>query len=294
MNTRHVAATREGSAAPSFERAADTAVSGVPLSGRPRSSAGIRRIFHRVVSISVVPPIVSLLGVIGIWYAVVLLGNMPTYILPRPDVVLRALVDMRGPIATATVQTLEVIVLGFAIACGVAMPLGIGIAFSGIFARFIYPPIVAAHAIPAIALAPLFLVWFGFGIVPKIVIAALITFFPVLIGTVGGLVAIDPDLIRLARVAGASRIRVFRKIRVPCALPEVFDGLKVGMTLCVIGAVVGEFTAGTEGLGYLIQSAEGLQEAPLAFATIVVLAGLSLILFYLVIVVERLCLKQRR
>jgi NitT/TauT family transport system permease protein len=212
--------------------------------------------------------------------------------MPSPGEVAREMYRSRHLLWRGALTTFKEVLIGFAIACGVAFPIGIAIAFSRILARLIYPLIVASQSVPVVAIAPLFLVWFGFGILPKVLVAALIAFFPIVIATVAGLRVIDEFMLHMARASGAPRFRIFRKIRVPIALPNIFSGLKLAITFSVIGAVVGEFVAGTSGLGYIVQNAEGNQQTGLAFAAIVLLGAVSLCLFYLVEAVEHRMIKQ--
>ena len=154
--------------------------------------------------------------------------------------------------------------------------------------KLTYPLLVATQAVPKVAVAPLFLVWFGFGEAPKIATAALIAIFPVIVDTAVGLRAIDPDMVRLAKSMRAGPLKTFWKVRLPIALPNIFAGLKMAMTFSVIGAVVGEFVAGTTGLGYLIQAATGTMQTTVAFASIVLLSIIGIVLFVIVEVFERI------
>jgi NitT/TauT family transport system permease protein len=155
---------------------------------------------------------------------------------------------------------------------------------------YVYPLLVFSQSIPKIAIAPLFVVWFGVGILPKILAAFLLGFFPVVVSSVQGFKSVDPEMLDLVRALEASRLQVFRVVSLPHALPSIFAGLKVSITLAVVGAVVGEFVGATSGIGFVVQHSIGNVELPLMFAALVVLALIGVILFWIVDVVERLAI----
>jgi NitT/TauT family transport system permease protein len=160
--------------------------------------------------------------------------------------------------------------------------------------RALFPLLVAANAVPKIAVAPLLIVWLGFGSVPKIVMVFLISFFPVVVAAASGLASMPAELGELARSLSASRRQTFVKLRIPWALPQIFIGLKVGITLAVVGAVVGEFSGGDQGLGYVIVASGSSADTALAFAAMTLLALMSVTLFYAVSATERLLLPWAR
>ena len=162
------------------------------------------------------------------------------------------------------------------------------IAYSKLVESFVYPLLVFSQSIPKIAVAPLFVVWFGFGIVPKVIAAFLLGFFPVVVSTVMGFKSVEQDMVDLARSMGSTRLQMFFKISLPQALPAIFSGMKVSITLAVVGAVVGEFVGSNSGIGYLLQKANGNFDLPLMFAALVVLSMIGVILFVVIDVVERL------
>jgi NitT/TauT family transport system permease protein len=147
--------------------------------------------------------------------------------------------------------------------------------------------LVFSQSIPKVAIAPLFVVWFGFGLVPKVIAAFLLGFFPVIVGTVQGFKAVEADVIDLARSMGASGLQIFLKFRLPHALPSIFSGLKVSVTLAVVGAVVGEFVGSNSGLGYVMQKSSGTFDLPLMFAALVILSSLGVLLFLIIDLAER-------
>ncbi len=161
------------------------------------------------------------------------------------------------------------------------------ISYSRTVESFVYPLLVFSQSVPKVAIAPLFVVWFGFGIVPKVIAAFLLGFFPVVVSTVQGFKSVEPDVIDLARSMGANPLKIFLKFRLPQALPSIFSGLKVSVTLAVVGAVVGEFVGSNSGIGFVLQRATGTFDLPLMFAALVVLSTLGVLLFLAVELVER-------
>jgi NitT/TauT family transport system permease protein len=182
------------------------------------------------------------------------------------------------------------ILLGFALSVAVGVPLALTIYLWRPFERAVYPLLIASQAVPKVAVAPLFLVWFGFGLLPKVLIAFLIAFFPVVINTVMGLAALEREKVYLAQSMGLGLVATFFKIQLPSALPSIFAGLKISITFAVVGAVVGEFVGGQGGLGYLLLIANGNMDTALLFAGIVALTVLGVVLFALIGLAERLVL----
>jgi NitT/TauT family transport system permease protein len=220
------------------------------------------------------------------WKLIVLLGNFQTFVLPAPEVVatrlLRAWTD--GTIEPHVATTLVEIALGFVVGAGLALPVGYLLARSRLAERVISPYLVAAQATPILALAPLIALWFGTGLASKVIICALIVFFPVAVATMVGIRSVDGELLEMGRAFRASRAQVVTLLEVPGALPSIFGGIRVGATLAVIGAIIGEWAGGETGLGVLINLARGsLFDTPLLFATLVTIAAVG-VTFYLVIV----------
>ncbi|WP_406409386.1 ABC transporter permease [Streptomyces sp. NBC_01643] len=216
---------------------------------------------------------------------------MADYLLPSPAQVASAFRTYHEPLLTNTWSTLEEILLAFVLSIVAGVALAIPIAFSRTVERLSYPLLVMSQAVPKIALGPLFIVWFGFGLMTNVLIAVSVAIFPIIVNTALGLSSLDPDLVRLGRSMGASRWRLFRLVRLPAAMPSIFAGLKVAITLAVIGAVVGEFIVGNVGLGHLTLSASGNQNAPLLFACIISLAVLGILVFAVIDFFERIALR---
>jgi len=232
----------------------------------------------------------SAFAFLAAWKVIVLIGGYPEYILPAPDVVaLRAAVAIKnGTLQPHLVATLEESVIGFAVGALVAVGAGILLAKSLTAERVLSPYLVAAQAIPILALAPLIDIWFGGGLTARVVICALIVFFPIAIATMVGIRSTDPLLVEMARASGARPGQITRLLELPSALPVLFGGLRVGVTLAVIGAVVAEWAGASIGLGVLINIADqGLFDTPLMFVALASLALLGLTFYGLVLVAER-------
>jgi NitT/TauT family transport system permease protein len=243
--------------------------------------------FRRLTSSSLVLGLVSIALITVFWQLAVTIFPIKSYILPSPVEVGSTIVEQFWFQWKHALVTLREVLVGFSLAVVIGVPLAIAITFVPLFEKLFYPVLVATQAVPKVAVAPLFLVWFGFGEAPKVAMAALIAIFPIIIDTAVGLRAIDPDMVRLARSMRAGSVKTFWKVRLPMALPNVFAGFKMAMTFAVIGAVVGEFVAGTEGLGYLIQAAIGSLQTKTAFASIVLLSLMGILLFVVVEAFER-------
>ena len=228
--------------------------------------------------------------VFAAWELTVRLFAMPEYLLPGPEPVFVALAQNIKTLAAQSVWTAATVLAGFLVAAGFAIPLAMLIVISPVLERLLYPPMVATQSIPKIALAPLFIVWFGFGVAPKVAVAFLIAFFPIVIDTIVGLRSIDPAMIQLARSMGAPPYRIFLKLRLPHALPMIFGGLKVASALAVVGALTGEFVGSDRGLGYILVQASGNLNTALLFATLVILSAMAMAFFYLVEMLERIAI----
>lgn len=241
---------------------------------------------------TILAPSLAVLAMFLLWEYGARLFAIPQYLLPGPGAVLQAMqANAPALIEQGWVTTLE-IVLGFGLAILVGVPLAFAIFLFPFFSRAVYPLLVASQAVPKVAVAPLFLVWFGFGLLPKVLIAFLICFFPIVINTVMGLAAIEREKIYLAQSMGLSPTSTFFKIRLPNALPSIFGGLKISITLAVVGAVVGEFVGGDAGLGYLLLTANGNMDTPLLFAGLIALTIIGIAMFMLVEIAERLVLPR--
>lgn len=230
------------------------------------------------------------LALLLLWEAGVRFGEVPAYLLPPPSMILMRIISDYRALFMHTMVTVNEVLIGFALAIAVSIPLAALLAQFRSLERAFYPILVASQTVPKVAIAPLFVVWFGFGLLPKILIAFLICFFPILIDALIGFRSTPKEVIWLARSMGASRRRIFLNFQLPAALPNIFAGLKVASTLAVVGAVVGEFVAADRGLGYQLIVANGMLDVVLSFAILVVLSVVGIVLFALVDLVERLLL----
>jgi NitT/TauT family transport system permease protein len=234
------------------------------------------------------PAALALALLIVAWHWAVVLAGVKEFILPTPVAAFRALFDPAHNWGRNLLVTLYEIVGAFVISGVVGVLLGAAIVWNPWVERVMMPLLVLFNTLPKVALAPLFVIWMGFGVWPNIAIAVTVAFFPVVIGTATGLSLIEPELLDLARVLRGSRWRVFIKIRFPNALPHIFSGLKVSASLAVVGAIVGEFVASDRGLGSVIIAAGVTLSTPAIFAALLLISFLGLALFGLVALVERL------
>jgi NitT/TauT family transport system permease protein len=225
-------------------------------------------------------------AVILAWQILVPVAGLSKFVLPTPlEIAVRMVADW-WLLARHSYVTLLEVVYGFAVAVMIGVPLALSIFYSRPFERAIYPILVAFQTIPKVALAPLLVLYLGYGWAPKIMLAFLISFFPIVISTVVGLQSLDKNLVNLVRSMGANEWQTFFKVRLPAALPSIFGGFKVAVSLAVIGAVIGEYVAAERGLGYLQLQANSLFDTTLNFATVVTISILGVLLYFVVDFVE--------
>lgn len=230
---------------------------------------------------------------IGVWVGAIRVWHLPESTLPSPSRTLAALRDYDTLLWDATVVTLYETLAGFALAVVVSVLLSMVIVLSGWISRLMLPTLVVFNTIPKIALAPLLVIWFGLGANSKIAMAVFLAVFPIVINMVSGLRRVDPVVLEYFRLQRASAFKTMLKARIPNSLPWLLDGMKIALPLAIIGAVVGEFIVSTEGIGFLIITAYGRFNTPLAFAAVFVLAAASLVLYGALSVVSRLLLRNR-
>ena len=234
--------------------------------------------------------LLSLAAFLAVWKLATVIGDYPEFILPAPEAVVErgARAIGSGLLWEHTAVTLLEVVLGFAVGATVAVVTGVALGKSMLVERVLSPYLVAAQAVPILALAPLLDIWFGGGLLARVVICALIVFFPIAIATMVGIRSTDPLLDELLRSLGATSGQRTRLLEIPSALPVLFGGLRVGVTLAVIGAVVAEWAGASVGLGVLINIAnQGLFDTPLMFVALATLAAIGLAFYGLVVLVER-------
>ena len=229
-------------------------------------------------------------SVLLLWELSVILFKPSPLILPAPSTVIAEFLTTPGVFLRHSGFTLAITAAGFSIAVILGVFLAVGIVYSRFLERTVYTLLVALNSIPKVALAPLFVIWLGTGTEPKLAVAVMLAIFPIVIDTVLGLRSVDPDMLNLARVSKASPLQVLWKIRFPCALPSLFAGMKVAISFALVGAIVGEFVAGGNGLGFQILVAQGQFDTARVFVSLLLLGLMGTVLFYAVDFAERLCL----
>ena len=239
-------------------------------------------------------PVVAFLCFLLLWQLVVVVTQVKRFVLPEPLQVLERGYASFDLLVAQTPPTVLAIALGFAGAAIIGIPLAVLIVASRTLESSLYPLIVGSQGVPKVALAPVLIVWFGFGILPKVVLAMLIAFFPIIINTAVGLRSIDPNYLHLVRSMGAPAWRTYTRLLLPSALPQIFAGLKVAMALAIVGAIVGEMVGANSGLGYLLVVANGNLDMALVFAILVWLVAVSLIMIGVIDVAERLSIPWSR
>ena len=265
-------------ATPVAEQSA-TALRAAPYSGRLRRLTG-----------GWAPAALIVLVLLGVWEGYVRLCAVPKWLLPAPSVIAMTLVAHWELLLGHTLVTLLEVVVGFGLALLGGVLLACGIAMSRTLERALYPFVIASQMVPIIVIAPLLLVWVGYGLAPKVIVVALTAFFPIVVNMVDGLQSVDPDAVNLLRTLGASRWQIFVKVQVPASLPLLFSGTRVAMAVSVIGAIIGEWVGSSQGLGYLMIRSKPQFLTERVFAAIVVLSVMGVALFVLVGVVEKLAI----
>ncbi|CAN5692660.1 ABC transporter permease [soil metagenome] len=235
-------------------------------------------------------PFVVLAFVAFLWWLVTNREWVEPYLVPKPRDVAELMIEQRSFLWHHIWITSYETVAGFVLAVAIGQLAAMAIVYSVTIEKALYPILLFAQVVPKIAIAPLFVVWLGFGPAPKILIAALIACFPSVISSGAGLRSVDPEMLELAATMGASKFRTFRKIRFPTSLPHLFSGLKVAATLAVVGAVVGEFVCANAGLGYVLLIANGNLNGPLLFAGLILMTLIGIVMFVAIEVAERVVL----
>jgi putative hydroxymethylpyrimidine transport system permease protein len=239
------------------------------------------------------PPLAVVLVLIGLWELAArwdLIADalsIEPFLVPAPSDVAESLADDRELLIENAWVTVQEVVLGFALAALVGVAFALALHLSDVLRRAFYPLLMASQTVPVIAIAPILVVWLGFGIGPKLAIIALVCFFPITVNMLDGLRSVDPELPRMMRTLDASRAQILRRVEIPSALPFLFSGAKIAAVISVIGAVFGEWSGADEGLGHLILVAQGQVQTARVFAAVVVLSALAISLFGLLAVLER-------
>lgn len=232
-------------------------------------------------------PFVILITLIVMWESIARLFKVPDYLLPSPLAIGKSIVKSSDILYRHTQATFVEVLIGFAVAFTVGFILSVGISHSNLLRKVFLPMLIASQTVPVIVIAPLLVIWFGYGMLPKIIAIVIICFFPIVINTTKGLGDVDSDIIKLMQSFGANKKQLFTKVKLPNALPSMFAGIKIAVTLSVIGAVIAEWMGADEGLGYLIQVANAQLDTKLTFSAIAILILIGLMLYGTVAIVER-------
>jgi putative hydroxymethylpyrimidine transport system permease protein len=233
-------------------------------------------------------PPVFVLGVLtGLWELVVRAAHVPDYLFPAPSAVVSTFVSDAGLLGRATLVTLREIVLGYLLAVALALLLAVALHFSAVLRRALLPLLVLSQTVPTVVIAPVLAILLGYGIEPKLVVVAVVCFFPIVVNAVDGLRSTDPDLVRMMLTLHAGRGAIFRRIEAPGALPSVFSGARVAATYAAVGAVFGEWAGSSAGLGFVMLQAQPSLETARIFAAVLILSAIALGLYALVSLAER-------
>jgi putative hydroxymethylpyrimidine transport system permease protein len=234
------------------------------------------------------PPLVLLALGVGLWELIVRAARVPNYLFPAPSAVASSLGNDSGLLARATLVTSREIVLGYLFAVAVALAIAVVLHFSAALRRALLPILVLSQTVPTVLLAPILAILLGYGIAPKLAVVAVVCFFPIVVNTVDGLRAADPELVRMMRTLHADRLAIFRRVELPGALPAAFSGARVAATYAAVGAVFGEWAGSSSGLGFVILQAQPALETARIFAAVLILSAVALALYALVTLAERL------
>ena len=229
-----------------------------------------------------------------VWQGAVAIFDIPLYILPAPSQFAGVVASEHSRLLTATLITGQESVYGFLLAVAISIPLALLFASSAILRKMFYPIVVFFQVIPKIAITPIFIVWFGVGLKSIVILTFTLCFFPILVNALSGFLLLDPRLLDMTKTMAATRWQAFKYLRLQAALPFIFSGLRVGIVFATVGAIVGEFVGSNGGLGYVLQNATGLLDSKLAFAALVYLSGLGLVLNYVVVGIEWLSMPWQR
>ena len=239
-------------------------------------------------------PTIAFIVFLVLWQLVVMITQVKRFVLPQPFQVIERGFGSFDILLAQTPPTVLAIAFGFIGAAIIGIPLAVIMVASRPLEDSLYPLVVGSQGVPKVALAPVLVVWFGFGVLPKVILAMLIAFFPIVINTAVGLRSIDPNYLHLVRSMGAPAWRTYTRLLLPSALPQIFAGLKVAMALAIVGAIVGEMVGSNTGLGYLIVVANGNLDMPFVFAILVWLVLVSLIMVGVIDIAERLTIPWSR
>jgi putative hydroxymethylpyrimidine transport system permease protein len=233
------------------------------------------------------PPVALLGAAVGVWELVVRAAHVPDYLFPAPTAVASSLADDVGLLGRATLVTAREMVLGYLLAVAAAVAIAVVLHFSAPLRRALLPILVLSQTVPTVLLAPILAILLGYGIEPKLIVVAVVCFFPIVVNAVDGLRSTDPELRRMMRTLHGGRLAIFRRVELPGALPTIFSGARVAATYAAVGAVFAEWAGSSAGLGFVILQAQPALETGRIFAAVLVLSALALALYALVTLAER-------
>ena len=237
------------------------------------------------------PPLALLAAMVGIWELIVRAAHVPDYLFPTPSAVVSSLADDSRLLGQATLVTVREIVLGYLLAVALALLIAILLHFSAALRRALLPILVLSQTVPTVLLAPILAILLGYGIEPKLIVVAVVCFFPIVVNAVDGLRSADPELMRMMRTLHGSRLAIFRRVELPGALPAIFSGARIAATYAAVGAVFGEWAGSSSGLGFVILQAQPALETARIFAAVLIMSTLALCLYALVTLAERLVVR---
>jgi NitT/TauT family transport system permease protein len=236
------------------------------------------------------PPALVILAFFVVWETAIPVFGIAAYILPPPTDILSEFFRVPDRLWAHTVVTLGEILVGFGLGTVIGVGLAIAIAQSRVLEKSIYPIIIFLHTVPKLAIAPIFVLWFGFGLMPKIIVVIIVCFFPITVNTIYGLTSVDRNLIDLMHSVSATNWQILMKVRIPNSIPHLFAGLKIAVTLAVIGAIIAEWVGSDQGLGFAILLSSTQLQTKFMFAAITTISLIGVALFYLVSLIERLAM----
>ena len=240
------------------------------------------------------PPLLLIAACVGLWELVVRATDTPDYLFPAPSAVASAFSSDRGLLGSATLVTVREVVLGYLLAVAVGLSIAVALHFSTALRRALLPVLVLSQTVPTVLLAPILAILLGYGIEPKLVVVAVVCFFPLAVNAVDGLRATDAELVRMMRTLNATRLGLFRRVEFPGALPRIFSGARIAATYAAVGAVFGEWAGSSSGLGFVILQAQPALDTARIFAAVIILSALALALYGAVTLAERLLIPWER
>jgi putative hydroxymethylpyrimidine transport system permease protein len=240
------------------------------------------------------PPLILLAAAVGLWELVVRAADVPDYLFPAPSAVASSLGGDAGLLANATLVTGREVIVGYLLALALGLALAIVLHVSAVLRRALLPILVLSQTVPTVVLAPVLAILLGYGIAPKLVVVAIVCFFPIVVNAVDGLRSSDAELVRMMRTLHGSRAAIFRRVELPGALPAIFSGARIAATYAAVGAVFGEWAGSSSGLGFVMLQAQPALATARIFAAVLILSALALGLYALVTLTERLLVPWAR